>query len=59
MSLETQAGVLIARYRPVVEEELREALARPMAGELPAIMRYHLGHAPARDGTPAGSGQAT
>ncbi len=56
MSLETQAGALIARYRPVVEEELREALARPMPGELPAIMRYHLGHAPAPDGTPAGSG---
>jgi geranylgeranyl diphosphate synthase type I len=56
MSLEDQAGALIARYRPIVEGELRRALARPMAGELVPMMRYHLGQAPAPDGTPAGSG---
>jgi geranylgeranyl diphosphate synthase type I len=56
MSLETQAGALIGRYRPIVEEELRRALAQPMAGALPAMMRYHLGQGPAPDGTPAGSG---
>jgi geranylgeranyl diphosphate synthase, type I len=51
-----QIEQIVARYRGIVEEATRRALPEAEQEGLHRMLRYHLGLAPAPDGSPPGSG---